>query len=80
MSFSCEDPFITEAPEGYERLLLDATHGDRTPFPGEEGVERAWRIADPALREMALRCFVDAGSWGPAEVDALLTPARWPLR
>ena len=77
MSFSYEHSFMTEAAEASE--LLDATYGDRTPFPREDGIERAWRIVDPALREMALRCVVDAGSWGSAEADALLTPARWPL-
>src|SRR5205823_2575020 len=36
-------------PESYERLLLDAIHGDATLFMRSDEIERAWEIMDPFL-------------------------------
>ncbi len=36
-------------PEAYERLLLDAIHGDAALFMGNDEIERAWEIMDPLI-------------------------------
>ena len=36
--------------DAYERLIGDAMRGDGLLFAGEDAVEAAWRIVDPALR------------------------------
>ncbi len=59
---------------GYERLLLDVTHGDQTLFTRGDEVEHAWRVVMPILkaweREPA-RDFPNyaAGTWGPEAAD-----------
>jgi glucose-6-phosphate 1-dehydrogenase len=35
---------------GYERLLLDVTHGDQTLFTRGDEVEQAWRVVQPILQ------------------------------
>ena len=35
---------------GYERLLLDVTHGDQTLFTRGDEVEQAWRVVTPILK------------------------------
>jgi glucose-6-phosphate 1-dehydrogenase len=55
----------------YERLLGDALRGDRTLFGNEAGVEAAWRIVDPVLRNDAPIEVYDALSWGPSHADRL---------
>jgi glucose-6-phosphate 1-dehydrogenase len=65
-------------PDAYERLLLDALHGDATLFTRSDSIEAAWRLVDPVIAgwEMspALSPLVtyESGSWGPKEADALL--------
>jgi glucose-6-phosphate 1-dehydrogenase len=64
-------------PEAYERLLLDAVHGDATLFMRADEIERAWEIIDPLT---AATERPDApppepypvGSDGPAGADRLL--------
>jgi glucose-6-phosphate 1-dehydrogenase len=36
-------------PESYERLLLDAMHGDASLFMRSDEIERAWEIMDPLI-------------------------------
>ena len=83
MDFFYGAAFLEEAPEAYERLLLDALVGDPTPFIRADEVAQAWRICDTLLKawdemDMPLARY-DAGSWGPAEADALLAHdgRRW---
>jgi glucose-6-phosphate 1-dehydrogenase len=78
MDFAYGTSFGKASPEAYERLLLDAMSGDATLFARRDEVEHAWEFIDrvedawhnapnpPPL------CFYPAGSWGPAEADALL--------
>ncbi|MGC3990239.1 MAG: hypothetical protein QM796_11270 [Chthoniobacteraceae bacterium] len=78
MDFRYGTSFGKASPEAYERLLLDAMSGDATLFARRDEVEQAWRFIDtiedawhksaqpPGLFEYS------AGSWGPAEADALL--------
>jgi glucose-6-phosphate 1-dehydrogenase len=62
-------------PEAYERLILDALHGDAALFMRSDEIERAWAITDPfvqtseqsdAPQEYAV------GSEGPAGADTFL--------
>jgi glucose-6-phosphate 1-dehydrogenase len=55
----------------YERLLVDAMEGDATLFAREDGVEAAWRVVDPILGDSTPVHEYAAGTWGPAEADAL---------
>ena len=67
--------FLEEAPDAYQRLLLDLLLGDPTLFIRADEAEGAWRILDPVMRRWAEEKGVDfypAGTWGPEEADELL--------
>ncbi|MBO0863108.1 MAG: glucose-6-phosphate dehydrogenase [Chloracidobacterium sp.] len=70
----CHHPQAGEM-EAYERLLGDAMAGDTTLFAREDYVEEAWRIVDPGLKANTPVYMYEPGSWGPAEVDQLVSPA-----
>ncbi|HEY7864358.1 MAG TPA: glucose-6-phosphate dehydrogenase [Thermoanaerobaculia bacterium] len=62
---------------GYERLLLDVTHGDQTLFARRDEVENAWRVVAPILEAWQNRPPVElpnyaAGTWGPDAADRFL--------
>lgn len=63
-------------PDAYERLLLDALHGDAALFIRSDAIELSWRLMDPILRSWEAGSpplvHYDGGSEGPAEADALL--------
>ncbi|MEK7214159.1 MAG: glucose-6-phosphate dehydrogenase [Chloroflexota bacterium] len=81
MDFSYRDSFMTEPAEAYERLLLDAMHGDHTLFLRGDNVERAWSVVEPLLRNPPPLFRYPAGTWGPAEADHLISPPReWHLK
>jgi glucose-6-phosphate 1-dehydrogenase len=82
MDFRYGTSFGQEPPEAYERLILDAIHGDSTLFIRRDEVEAAWTYVDrvidawqagPPLPEHA------AGTWGPADSDEMLSRdgRRW---
>lgn len=83
MDFSYGAAFAEEAPEAYERLLLDALLGDPTLFIRTDEVEQAWRIVQPLLdawaEDRTPPAGYDAGTWGPPEADRLLEKSghRW---
>ena len=64
-------------PESYARVIIDALRGKPGLFWRSDGVEAAWGVVEPMLEAQA---GVDpgsypnyaAGSWGPADADALL--------
>jgi glucose-6-phosphate 1-dehydrogenase len=64
-------------PEAYERLLLDAIHGDPSLFTRSDGIELSWKIIDPILKGWAgghappLEIY-PRGEWGPKGADELL--------
>ena len=60
--------------EPYERLLGDAIDGDPTLFTREDAVEAAWRIVDPILDGKTPVHAYDPGTWGPSQVEQLLSP------
>jgi glucose-6-phosphate 1-dehydrogenase len=67
----------------YERLLLDAIRGSGALFVGREEIEEAWAWVDTiaegwAEADMRPQPYA-AGTWGPAEANALIasTGRRW---
>ncbi|HEV2298262.1 MAG TPA: glucose-6-phosphate dehydrogenase [Candidatus Acidoferrales bacterium] len=59
-------------PEAYETLLLDVILGDATLFVRDDWVEASWELYTPLLANKLKVVPYSAGSWGPAEADALL--------
>ncbi len=77
MSFRYATTFGSNTPEAYERLVLDAMIGDGTLFIRGDEAETSWKLCTPILEAWAAagREGMDsypAGSWGPANADALL--------
>ena len=77
MEFRYGTSFMSQSPEAYERLILDAMRGDATLFTRNDEIEALWGIIDPILRawhedEKSEIPQYKAGSAGPAEVDRLL--------
>jgi glucose-6-phosphate 1-dehydrogenase len=76
MDFLYASSFLADAPDAYERLLLDAMLGDPTLFTRSDEVEAAWTLVDciedvwregePPLETYA------AGTWGPPGGDRML--------
>lgn len=69
--------------ESYERLLLDAMHGDLTLFVRDDELNAAWEWIDPIMSAWqndseGLKSYI-AGSWGPAAASYLLAQhgAAW---
>jgi len=50
MEFLYGTSFISQSPEAYERLIMDAMRGDPTLFTRNDEVEAQWRICDPILK------------------------------
>ncbi|MEO6859078.1 MAG: glucose-6-phosphate dehydrogenase, partial [Solirubrobacteraceae bacterium] len=81
MEFRYGTSFLSESPEAYERLILDAMRGDATLFTRNDEIEALWGIIDPILTawEQETDSPVpesSAGTAGPAEADGLLTDGR----
>ena len=67
--------FLEEAPDAYQRLLLDLMLGDPTLFIRADEAEGAWSILQPVMHawsESGEISTYPAGSWGPEEADDLL--------
>jgi glucose-6-phosphate 1-dehydrogenase len=76
MDFLYASSFLVEAPEAYERLLLDCMIGDPTLFTRADEVEAAWTLVDPieaAWRDgrPSLQMYA-GGTWGPQAAAKLL--------
>jgi glucose-6-phosphate 1-dehydrogenase len=77
MEFQYGTSFLSQSPEAYERLILDAMRGDATLFTRDDEVEAQWRIIDPILHawyeldEPPLAEY-PAGSQGPEEANRIL--------
>ena len=74
-----ETPGHKDVLEAYERLIHDAMICDRTLFTTAEGVERLWEISEPLLERPPIPRHYPRGSWGPAEIGALIAPHEWRL-
>ena len=76
MEFLYGTSFMSQSPEAYERLIMDAMRGDPTLFTRNDEVEAQWRICDPILQAWSKTSGplpqYKAGSQGPQEADALL--------
>jgi glucose-6-phosphate 1-dehydrogenase len=80
MQFVYGATFLSDSPEAYERLLLDAMRGDATLFTRDDEVEAQWRVCDPVLQAWQALLTpppqYPAGSQGPLEADAILCPGH----
>ena len=82
MEFLYGTAFMSESPEAYERLIIDAMRGDATLFTRNDEVEAQWNICDPILQTWSAMpgplAQYPAGSQGPQEAsDLLLGDAHW---
>ncbi|HEY1275331.1 MAG TPA: glucose-6-phosphate dehydrogenase [Thermoleophilaceae bacterium] len=82
MEFLYGTAFLSQSPEAYERLIMDAMRGDATLFTRDDEVEAQWRICDPILEawsgmDGSLPKY-EAGSSGPDEANEILEHGdRW---
>ena len=76
MDFQYMTSFLIDAPEAYERLLLDCMIGDPTLFTRADEVEAAWTLVDPIEESWRngkppLETY-PAGTWGPPAAAEML--------
>src|SRR5499427_1966528 len=64
----------TDDMDAYARVLTDAMAGDPTLFAREDYVEEAWRIVDPVMKKATPVYEYEANTWGPHEVNQLVSP------
>ena len=64
-----------DEPSAYERVLGDAMKGDATLFARQDYAEEAWRIVDPVLKADTPVHEYERKTWGPKEVDKIVSPA-----
>jgi len=81
MEFRYGTSFLSESPEAYERLILDAMRGDATLFTRNDEIEALWGIIDPILAAWHLDTTSEipqypSGSAGPVQAEALLGDGR----
>jgi glucose-6-phosphate 1-dehydrogenase len=77
MEFLYGTAFLSQSPEAYERLIMDAMRGDATLFTRNDEAEAQWRICDPIVAKWEatpgpLPTYA-SGTHGPDEAAALLT-------
>ena len=77
LHYAYETAFGSNTPEAYERLILDALHGDSTLFIRSDETEAAWRLVTPLLEHWQEQgkqdlSYYAAGSYGPDEAQQLL--------
>jgi glucose-6-phosphate 1-dehydrogenase len=77
MDFDYTDEFGGTISDAYELLLLEAMEGDHTLFLRQDGIERAWEILEPVLRQPGVVVPYEPGTWGPPEAAALIAPRKW---
>jgi glucose-6-phosphate 1-dehydrogenase len=81
MEFRYGTSFMSESPEAYERLILDAMRGDATLFTRNDEIEALWGIIDPILTAWHEDTSspvpqYESGSAGPVEAEQLLDSGR----
>jgi glucose-6-phosphate 1-dehydrogenase len=81
MEFRYGTSFLSESPEAYERLILDAMLGEATLFTRNDEIEALWGIIDPILTawhedQTSPIPQYRAGSAGPVQADRLLDEGR----
>ena len=79
MEFHYGTSFVSQSPEAYERLILDAMRGDATLFTRNDEIEALWGIIDPILTawhdDPTSRSRISSRNRGPAEADELMDGA-----
>ncbi len=80
MEFLYGTSFLSQSPEAYERLIMDAMRGDATLFTRNDEVEAQWRICDPIVQKWEatpgpLPQYL-SGSQGPPEAEGLMLPGQ----
>jgi glucose-6-phosphate 1-dehydrogenase len=80
MEFLYGTSFLSQSPEAYERLIMDAMRGDATLFTRNDEVEAQWRICDPIVEKWEATPGplpqYPAGSQGPVEAEMLMLPGQ----
>ena len=81
MDFSYSGSFEQRSPEAYERLLLEALHGDASLFTRSDEVELAWRFIssiNEGWSKLPPPPFpnYEPATQGPAEASRLLNPTQ----
>ena len=80
MEFLYGSAFMSQSPEAYERLIMDAMRGDATLFTRNDEVEAQWRICDPIVSVWAATPGplpqYEAGTQGPAQAETLMLDAQ----
>ncbi|MBN1993502.1 MAG: glucose-6-phosphate dehydrogenase [Anaerolineae bacterium] len=64
-------------PDAYERLILDALHGDASLFTRSDEIELAWSLVDPILQGWSKKdapalAFYESGTWGPGDAEEFI--------
>ncbi|MDX1524397.1 MAG: glucose-6-phosphate dehydrogenase, partial [Anaerolineae bacterium] len=78
MNFLYEQDFGKNTlPDAYERLILDALHGDASLFTRSDEIELAWSLIDPILAGWDSQyapplVFHESGNWGPVKADEFI--------
>ena len=78
MTFLYEQDFGKNSlPGAYERLILDALHGDASLFTRSDEIELAWSLVDPILQGWnsqyaPVLAFYESGTWGPGKSDEFI--------
>jgi glucose-6-phosphate 1-dehydrogenase len=80
MEFLYGTSFLSQSPEAYERLIMDAMRGDPTLFTRNDEVEAQWEICDPIVKAWEAPADApaeelpqyEAGSPGPAEAADIM--------
>jgi glucose-6-phosphate 1-dehydrogenase len=76
MEFLYGTAFLSQSPEAYERLIMDAMRGDPTLFTRNDEVEAQWQICDPIVKAWEATPGplpqYEAGSQGPPEGASFL--------
>jgi glucose-6-phosphate 1-dehydrogenase len=81
MEFLYGTAFMSQSPEAYERLIIDAMRGDATLFTRDDETLAQWAIIDPILQawhadsQHPLATYA-AGTPGPEEAERLLGEGR----
>jgi glucose-6-phosphate 1-dehydrogenase len=76
MDFLYGGAFRTALPEAYERLILDAMHGDARMFTRSDEIEEQWALVDEIVdawrKDKPSFPNYPAGTWGPPEAQELV--------
>lgn len=76
MEFLYGTSFLSQSPEAYERLIMDAMRGDPTLFTRNDEVEAQWTICDPIVDAWSHISEppppYEAGSQGPEQARQIL--------